>query len=102
MPSLEQLQKLLMAEPNDPFVLYALAQEHAKLGHVGEAIGFFDRCLAVDSGYCYAYFHKARVQHGAGDVVGAIATVEAGLQAAQKVRDSQALGELSGLLDEWS
>lgn len=102
MPSLAQLEKLLAMEPNDPFVLYGLAQEHARLGHQGEAIVFFDRCLAADPAYCYAYFHKARVQHAGGDVSGAMGTVRQGIDAAKRAGDAHALSELSGLLDEWS
>lgn len=102
MPSLAQLEKLLAAEPHDPFVLYGLAQEHARLGHGAEAIAFFDRCLAVDPAYCYAYFHKARVQQAGGDVSGAIATVRRGIEAAKRAGDAHALDELSGLLEELS
>jgi tetratricopeptide (TPR) repeat protein len=101
MPSLPQLEKLLAAEPNDTFVLYALAQEHANSGNAAQAIAFYDRVLALDPHYCYAYFHKAKVQHDSGDLASALTTAQAGLDAARKSGDRQALGELSGLLDEW-
>lgn len=100
MPSLAQLEKMLAAEPNDPFILYGLAQEYAKQKQTAKAVEFYDRCLAADPAYCYAYFHKARALQEAGDVTGAIATVNAGLTAAKKAGDSHAASELSGLLDE--
>ena len=100
MPSLEQLHKLLLADPTDPFAPYAMAMEHARLGQLVTALDFFDRCLSLDSSYCYAYFHKAQVQRTLGDVLGARATLTLGITAATKAQDSKALGEIHGLLDE--
>lgn len=100
MPSLDQLQKLLVADPTDPFVPYAIALEHAKRGQLVTALDFFDRCLALDSTYCYAYFHKAQVQKTLGDLPGARASLVQGLAAAKKVSDSKARSEIQGLLDE--
>jgi tetratricopeptide (TPR) repeat protein len=98
MPSrLEQLHKLLAADPQDTFVLYGLGQEHAKQGDHAAAVGFFDRTLAVDPHYHYAYFFKARSQHALGDLPSARETVQAGLQAAHRAGDAKALSELSNL-----
>ncbi|MDX2017678.1 MAG: tetratricopeptide repeat protein [Planctomycetota bacterium] len=100
MPSLEQLRKLYAADPNDPFVLYALAQEHARLGQVEESLAHYDRCLSADPAYCYAYYHKAKVLAGAGREPEAIAVLRTGLTAARQARDTQAQGEISAFLDE--
>lgn len=100
MPTIEQLTTLLAADPDDTFVLYGLAQEHAKNGDHAEAVSFYDRCLAVDPAYCYAYFHKARTQEAAGDMADALATAQAGVTAATKAGDEKALGELQALCDE--
>lgn len=103
MPSrLEQLAKLLALDPRDTFTLYALAQEHAKLGNHAQAVSYYDQTLAVDPAYCYAYFHKARVQQAASDLAAARATVQAGLQAAHRAGDAKALSELSSLQVELS
>lgn len=99
MPSIAQLEKLLETDPNDAFVLYGLAQEHAKAGQVARSLKYYDRCLTADPGYCYAYFHKARVQEESGDVAGAIATLRAGIAKSKEVGDAHALSELSGSLD---
>jgi len=103
MPSIAQLEALLAADPADAFVLYALAQEHAKLATAeshGRASGFYDRCLAVDPAYHYAYFHKAKSQEAVGDQAGAIDTLRRGLAAAKKNGDAQAASELASYLDE--
>lgn len=100
MPTLAQLEKLLAVDPNDPFVLYALAQEYAKQGKTPLAVEFYDRCLAADPTYCYAYFHKARAQQAAGDLASAMLSAKAGIEASRKAGDGQALREISGLLAE--
>ena len=100
MPSLEQLHRLLEADPGDPFTLYALAQEHAKQGDHARAIAFYDRCLAANPDECYAYFHKARSQEALDDEPAAIATLDAGIAVATRLNDAKALGELSSYRDE--
>jgi tetratricopeptide (TPR) repeat protein len=100
MPSLDQLQRLLAADPADPFLLYGIAQEHAKAGNHAEALLWYDRCLQADPRYAYACFHKARSQEALGDPAAAIATLRAGQQAAQAAGDSHALAEISAYLDE--
>lgn len=100
MPSLAQLERLLAAEPGDAFLLYAIAQEHAKVGAVAAAVEYYDRCLNADPGYCYAYYHKAKVLLGAGRGAEAIVTIDAGLLVAQRTGDGKALGELSTLRDD--
>jgi tetratricopeptide (TPR) repeat protein len=98
MPTIAQLERLLAAEPHDAFLLYALAQEHAKAGdHVG-AVAAYDRCLAVDSGSCYAYFHKARSLAAHGEAEAAIATLEEGLAVARRSGDAKAAGEIASEL----
>lgn len=99
MPSLEQLEKLLAADPGDAFVLYGLAQEHAKRRDWVQAIEFYDRCLGADPKYCYAYYHKARALEGKGDRAGAVAVLKAGMVAARHV-DAHAAAEMEALLDE--
>ncbi|MEO1584027.1 MAG: tetratricopeptide repeat protein [Planctomycetota bacterium] len=100
MPSIEQLQKLLALDESDTFVLYALAQELSKAGDHAGAVAYYDRCLAVDDAYCYAYFHKARSLEALGDMDAARETLAAGLDVARRVGDSKATNEIGGYLDE--
>lgn len=102
MPSLPDLQRLLAASPDDPFLLYGIAQEYARQGDHPAAIAYYDRCLAADPSYCYAYFHKARSQQALGATAEAVATLTQGVAAARAAGDSHALSEISGYLDELS
>ncbi len=96
---LETLMAALAGEPDDPFLLYGIAHEHAKRGNAPEAVAFFDRCLSKDPHYCYAYFHKARVLEDSGDVAGATEVARRGIEAARACGDQKALSELQGMLD---
>jgi len=100
MPSIEQLEKLLSLDPLDPFLLYGLAQEHAKAGNTSKAVDLYDQCLAADPAYCYAYYHKAKAFLAAQNPELAIQTIQAGIVAARTHRDHKALGELEALADE--
>lgn len=100
MPSIEQLEKLLAADPTDAFTLYALGQEFAKRGETDKAVAFYDRAIAANPDDGYTYFHKARALQAADRVPDAIATVQAGIAAARRAGDNKALNELGGLLDE--
>jgi len=95
MSRLEQLHKLREADPSDADVPYMIAQEHAKAGDHAEAIRWFDTCLEIKPSYHYAYFHKARSQEAAGDVVSARETVRNGFERARSAGDEKATAELS-------
>lgn len=100
MPTIEQLTRLLEAEPNDPFLLYGIAQEHLKNGDHEAAVAWFDRTIAADPAHAYAYFHKARAQEAAGHPDQAAETVRAGIGVAKAAGDQKAWSELAGYLDE--
>jgi len=100
MPSIADLEKLLAMDPADPFVLYGLAQEHAKAGDTARAVAFYDRCIAADPAYCYAYFHKAKALELAGDIAGARQSLDKGMQEARRCGDGHAAGEMQGYLEE--
>jgi tetratricopeptide (TPR) repeat protein len=96
----EKLESMLKAEPQDAFLLYALAHEHAQAGDLEEAIARFDAALAAEPAYCYAYFHKAKCLDELGRHAEAAAIARAGYARANAVGDVQAAGELRSLLEE--
>lgn len=96
---MQKLEKLLAADPGDAFVLYGLASEHAKAGAVEKAVEFYDRCLAADPGYLYAYYHKGKTLADADRTAEAVMTLKAGLEKAKAARDAKAVSEIGGLLD---
>ncbi len=96
---IERLKKILESEPDDAFCLYGLAMEYATAGDAEEALRLFDRAIAADPDFCYAYFHKARVQEEHGDMAGAAETLATGRAIAEAVGDERALNEIAAYLE---
>lgn len=100
MSRLDQLMKLRAVDETDADVPYMIAQEHAKLGDYAEACSWYDACLALDAGYHYAYFHKARALQESGDIDDARRTLESGLERSRSDGNQKAVNEISGYLAE--
>ncbi|MCC5787413.1 MAG: hypothetical protein JJU33_12015 [Phycisphaerales bacterium] len=100
MPTIEQLTALLDKDPDDTFLLYALAQEHAKAHNHDDAVRCYDRVIAIAPNYFYAYYHTAPAQQADGDDPAAAQTARQGLDRAQAANDAKASSELAALLDE--
>ena len=101
----DRLQKLTgmhAADPSDPFCAYGIAQEHARAGRCAEAVAWYDRTIALDASYCYAYFHKARALEELGRAEEARQALRDGIAAARAAGDAHALSELGGYLDQLS
>jgi tetratricopeptide (TPR) repeat protein len=99
---IDQLKKLLNASPDDAFCFYALALEYAASGGHNEAIEQFDRAIASDAEFCYAYYHKAKSQKALGDAEAALATLRLGLRHAQTSGDAKAAAEITSLIESMS
>ncbi len=92
-----KLRKLLDLDPADTFVLYGLAQEHAKLGEHAHALALYDRLLAADANYFYAYYFKAKALVALARPDEAQRAVAEGLKRAAAAGDPKASSELSAL-----
>ncbi len=95
---LEQLSKLYAAEPEDPFLTYGIALEHAKAERLDEAITWLDKTLGLDDNYCYAYFQKGKMLSEKGEEGAARAVLEQGIEAAKTCGEEKAESELRELL----
>lgn len=100
MSRLEQLERLHAADPEDPDLAYMIAHEHLKAGNTPAATYWFDTCLKLNPSYHYAYFHKARVLQGSGDIQAAADTLRLGLALAERDGNAKAAGEIAALLNE--
>lgn len=98
MPSIDQLHRALAADPNDAFLLYGLAMEHAKLDDHEPALGYFRRAIEADPANAYHHYHMARSLEALGREADARATLEAGLKQAQTHGDHKAIGEITDYL----
>ena len=98
---LEQLHKLHAADPDDADVTYMIAMEYANADDPAALPGvldWLDKTLALDAGYLYAYFQKAKAQSALGKDADAQATLKLGIEKAQAAGDAKAVDELTVLL----
>lgn len=96
---LRQLQQMLEKSPQDTFLLYGIAMEHKKAGEVAPALEYFNRVIALDPGYCYAYHQRGLLHESTGDVEAAKRSYREGVEAAKRKGDAHAQGEIQAALD---
>jgi tetratricopeptide (TPR) repeat protein len=99
MPSREQLEKLLAAEPEDVFLNFGLAMELAKEGAKDGALQQFSRVIELDENYAAAYYQKGRLLLGLERRDEARAVLSAGVEASRRIGDTHAETEMRELLD---
>ena len=99
MPSREQIEKLLKAEPDDVFLNFALAMELKKADLTDEAIVRFDRVIQLDSTYTAAYYHKGNTLIALGRNEEAKPILQTGVEASRQAGNAHAESEMQALLD---
>jgi len=91
---LQQLTDFLAENPNDPFLTYALATEHLKLGHTEEALRYYEELVIKHPAYVGTYYHLGKLYEALNRREDAIAVYEKGMHSARTKRDMHALSEL--------
>ncbi|HUU83769.1 MAG TPA: tetratricopeptide repeat protein [Phycisphaerae bacterium] len=98
MPSREQLEKLLAADPEDVFLNFGLAMELAKEEPIEPALRQFEKVIGLDADYAAAYYQKGRLLLGQHRKEEAREVLTAGVAAAQRAGDHHAETEMGELL----
>lgn len=97
MPSIEQLEKLLLAEPDDVFLNFGLAMQLAQAGRVEDACRQFARVLEIDARYIAAYLHWGKTLLAAGRHGEARDVLARGAAVAEAAGDRHARDEMRSL-----
>jgi thioredoxin-like negative regulator of GroEL len=95
----QQLEEMLAEDPNDPFLRYGLAMEHAGAGAHEEAAGCLGELIRLHPDYVPAYFHAGKSLLALGRDGAAQEVLRAGIAAALAKGDGHAAGEMEQLLD---
>ena len=98
MSRMEQLEKLLAAEPRDVFVNFALAMEYFKAGRHDDALARFDHVTEIDPDYVAAYFHKGNSLVALGRKEEAKPILQRGIEVAKRTRNPHAADEMEELI----
>jgi len=89
---------MLEGSPDDVFLNFALAMEHAKAGEHEAALARFIRVGELDPNHTASYFQRAQILIGLGRKPEAKAVLADGIAAAQRAGDKHAASEMSQTL----
>lgn len=91
---LNQLKIFLEESPNAPFILFAIAKEHEKLGNLPEAGDFYQKLIKAHPDYVGTYFHYGHYLEELDQPEQALAIYTKGIEIAQQAGDLHAKSEL--------
>lgn len=95
MPSrLEQLQQMLLQEPNDEFLQYAIAMEYFSDGDTQKAVDGLQKILAQNKNYLAAYYQLGKCYEGQDKIAEAKKIYEQGVVIAKEQNQMKTLNEL--------
>jgi Tfp pilus assembly protein PilF len=102
MDRIEKLKEFLKINPQDSFVLHAMALEYIKTGDDETARSLFETIISNDPGYIGTYYHLAKLLERNDHTGEAIKIYQQGMEEAKKAGDTHAFGELRGAFEELS
>ena len=97
---LEQLLQFYKEDPNDPFNIYALANEYKTQDHQ-KALFYFEELLKNHPNYIATYYHLAHLYIDLEEDELAQKVFEQGIEIATKNKEDFALRELRSAYDEF-
>ena len=93
---LSKLLDFLENDPNDPFILYALATEYNIQNDKEKAYSFYLQLTDKHPDYVGTYYHLGKLYEKDNQKEQAIDTYQKGMQVARNKRDMHAFSELQG------
>ena len=93
---LVKLLEFLESDPNDSFILYALATEYNTLNDIENAFKYYLVLINQHPDYVGTYYHLGKLYEKENQKDKAIAIYQKGMQTARTKRDMHALSELQG------
>ncbi len=93
-PRMSQLLEFLKESPDDPFLNYALAQEHVSQGNKEEAKRLMEWLLEKHPDYVATYYHLGKLLEQDGQKEAAMDVYQAGIVVAGKLGEQHARSEL--------
>lgn len=93
---LTKLLEFLENDPNDSFILYALATEYNSLNDTEKAFSYYHQLVNEHPDYVGTYYHLGKLYEKESQKDKAIEIYQKGMLAARTKRDMHALSELQG------
>ena len=93
---LAKLLEFLENDPNDSFILYALATEYNTLNDTEKAFMYYLKLVNDHPDYVGTYYHLGKLHEKESEKEKAIEIYQKGMLAARAKRDMHSLSELQG------
>jgi tetratricopeptide (TPR) repeat protein len=93
---LTKLLEFLESDPDDPFVLYALATEYNTLNDTEKALEYYLKLVTDHPGYVGTYYHLGKLYQKIAQTELALDIYQKGMVAARNKKDMHAFSELQG------
>ncbi len=97
---LEKLLEFIKAEPEDPFLKYALATEYLRLNETDKALAYYEDLINKHPNYIGTYYHLGKLYEALDRKQEAINTYETGMKVTREQRDNHAFSELQAVYNE--
>ncbi len=91
---LEKLLEFLKNEPDDEFLLYALATEYLNLNQTDKALEYYENLVNNHPGYVGTYYHLGKLYEALDRKADALKIYERGMFVAREKRDNHSYSEL--------
>lgn len=103
-PRMAQIEALLAEDPDDPFLRYGLAMEHASAGDDAACAEVLRELIARTAAnpYVPAFLQAGQALARLDRIAEACEVLRRGIDAARRAGDAHAQGEMQGLLDSIS
>lgn len=95
---IEQLQQMLLQEPNDAFLQYALGIEYFSIGNFTKSFEYFNTLLQQSPDYLAAYYQTGKCLEELKQVEEAKGIYTKGIELAKKQNKLKTLNELNEAL----
>ncbi|WP_432712938.1 tetratricopeptide repeat protein [Pedobacter sp.] len=90
------LLEFLKSDPNDPFVIYALATEYNSINDTEQAFYYYNILINDHPDYVGTYYHLGKLYEKTQELEKAVAIYQKGMTVARNKRDNHAFSELQG------
>lgn len=92
---------MLDANPDDPFLIYALAREYELANSTMQALLMYEHLVTEHAGYIATYYHYAKLLYSAGNRNEALRLLQKGIERGTKLNDHHAVSEMKSILSLW-
>ncbi len=101
MSRLAELETLLDQNPDDPFIIYALAREYEQNMATMQALLMYEHLVTDHPVYVATYYHYAKLLFTLGNKNEALHLLEKGIEQGMNAKDMHAVSEMKGMMMSW-